>query len=218
MRMETCLHWSIYTFEGGFLESLRMLFMLTLGDNSLINRENVMDFNIRNKTDRAILIFFIIIVVLVISGVYAEDKCPAIAKVLASLVTVAFSIFGVAIVSETYKLNRNNHRLSLFDKRYKVYAALKLLLVFVEKNGSLTEKVSSDFHEKYLEAKFLFGKDILVYLEEIECKSSELMICKGKQRILKDDREREKSLLEDLKKKSEKFDDKFVKYLAFREI
>lgn len=185
-------------------------------------------FNHRNHTDLSLVLFF----ALVISALFYQAMYDSSNLVNATAIAIAFSIVTVGISYDSYKLNRANHRLALFDKRYKVYAALKDLLVSITREGRLLEDVFSDFREKHSEAQFLFQKDILDYFNEIKEQVIKFEDCQGMSRALEDKleetsaerikrikrEEKEEILLVYFRKELEECEGKFLRYLSFREI
>lgn len=170
-----------------------------------------------NRTDRLFITILIILIVSELLILYSLTVTGSanLVNVLTSLLAVSFPVLTIAIAYDSYKLNRNNHRLALFDKRYKVYTALKNLLASIAGTGRLSKEVSNDFRGKHLEAKFLFERDILDYLSEIESKMNDFEYRQGRQN---GDSEKKDLLFDYFVKELVECDNKFMKYLSFREL
>lgn len=145
----------------------------------------------------------------------------SLVNMMSLIMGASFSEITMALAYVTYKLNRNNHRLSLFDKRYKIYDALKSLLESIVE-ARLSEETYSVFKKKRMEAEFLFERDILDYLSEIESKIKEWEEWQAKrefeQEQKQEKREKLDSLFAYLKEESVECDKKFMRYLSFQKL
>lgn len=175
-------------------------------------------FSPRNRTDFSFAVLIILIATLIISTLYYQRVYAGgnPINLMATVIAAAFSLVTVGISYDSYKLNRANHRLALFEKRYEVYTALKSLLASIAREGNLSKEVSSTFRSKHLEAKFLFQKDILDYLSEIELNMNNMECYQALQGI---ENLKKKDLLFDyFTKELMECDRRFMRYLSFREI
>lgn len=118
-----------------------------------------LSFNIRNRTDLSFLVIIILIVILVVGAFYYFTN--NLFNMSSILIAACFSLITVGIAYDTYKLNRANHKLALFDKRYEIYIDLKNMLASIVSERLLSEKSSSDFRKNKIKAKFLFEKNII---------------------------------------------------------
>ncbi len=78
-------------------------------------------FSPRNRTDFSFAVLIILIATLIISTLYYQRVYAGgnPINLMATVIAAAFSLVTVGISYDSYKLNRANHRLALFEKRYK---------------------------------------------------------------------------------------------------
>ena len=181
---------------------------------------------INNRTDYPFALFIIIIVASMLIFIRYQYVSDNLSNIMSISMAASFSLITTTIVYESYKLNRNNHRLSLFDKRYKVYSALIRLLASTTRYDSLSKELLSDFSEKRIEAKFLFESDILEYLGEIERKMNDFKYHQAKENAKEVNSENAREvhsekaelLFNYFAKELLECDNRFMKYLSFKEI
>jgi hypothetical protein len=175
-------------------------------------------FNPRNHTDRSFIVLIVLIATLIISTLYYQIVYAGgnPINLMATVVAAAFSLVTVGISYDSYKLNRANHRLALFEKRYEVYTALKSLLASIAREGNLSKEASYAFREKHMEATFLFEKDILNYLNEIELNMNNMESYQAMQGI--ENLKKRDLLFDYFIKELVECDKKFMRYLSFREL
>jgi hypothetical protein len=81
--------------------------------------------------------------------------------------TFFLSVAVVLIAWLQWRVARNKLRLDLFDRRYKVYEATRKFLGLILRNGAFTDLELTEFELATSDAKFLFGDDVVQWLEEI---------------------------------------------------
>ena len=65
----------------------------------------------------------------------------------------------------------NKLRLDLFDRRYKVYDATRKYLAAIFQEAKFTNSQLFEFYAGTSDAEFLFGNDVVKYLEEIRTRA-----------------------------------------------
>jgi hypothetical protein len=84
------------------------------------------------------------------------------------LTTLVLATFAAYVAYEQYRLGRERFKLELFEKRFGVFAAIRLLLSHIIRDGQLNDlKYVWEYRAAIGEAKFLFNEDITDYLEDI---------------------------------------------------
>ena len=121
-----------------------------------------------------------------------------------------------------FKTNRDRLRLELYKKRFSVYEGLKELLNKIIICFDVTDDDLREFRIKTNEAAFLFDKDIVEYLKEINNKGTKLYShnCKLKSPDLPNpngyEEEEIKKISIWLQDQLEESKDIFSKYLKFK--
>jgi hypothetical protein len=151
------------------------------------------------------------------------------AGVLAALgqLAVATSVAYIAWKSYTlnkagFYINRDHLRLTLFDRRLKVFEAFRDLLVGFVLEGSVSAEKLSTFILGTSEAEFIFGKEIYKYRREVIDKCVYLRQLQRRleqENITPDERKKlsEKMEIQEkwLSNQEDQLSDKFRKYLHF---
>ncbi len=150
------------------------------------------------------------------------DIVSAIAQIgiAASVAYVAWQNYKIN--RSGYYLNKDQLRLSLFDRRYKVFDAFRTLLV----DFSITAKVDLTKFSKFtfdtLDTEFLFGKEVVAYRQKIIDNLLRLRLIHNKlEKGPSNDEERERlakemeTLEEWLANQDESVEALFRKYLRF---
>jgi len=90
-----------------------------------------------------------------------------------SLAYIAYQNY--LIVKASFFIQKDKLRLDLFDKRYRIFRALQDLLSVFIPTGTFTRKDLNKFTNDSSDAEFLFGKDIKIYVDEINQKVLKLI-------------------------------------------
>jgi hypothetical protein len=69
----------------------------------------------------------------------------------------------------------NKLRLDLFDRRYKVYDATRKFLSVIFREATFTDSQLFEFYAGVSDAGFLFGDDVVKYLEEIRTRAIRML-------------------------------------------
>jgi hypothetical protein len=93
---------------------------------------------------------------------------------LQGALTLVIAFIAGAISLQQYKTNAGKVKLDLFDRRFRVFDAVrKVIGVVLRKGGAPAEKLQ-EFYRQTLEADFLFGAEIRSYLNEIHRRADKL--------------------------------------------
>lgn len=74
---------------------------------------------------------------------------------------------AAAIAYQQYKVNHRKLKLDQYDRRMKIYSELKTLLSIIVSQGKATTRELVEFRGKVAEADFLFGSEVMAYLDEV---------------------------------------------------
>lgn len=74
---------------------------------------------------------------------------------------------GAVIAYQQYKVNHRKLKLDQYDRRMKIYAELKTFLSINMRDGRATAQQMLEFRSKVAEADFLFGPEVMKYLDEV---------------------------------------------------
>jgi len=88
--------------------------------------------------------------------------------VLTALLTPTVAILGIYIAIQQYRLAKEKHRIEIYDRRMKIYAATLELIRNTNRNADISEDAYYKFEEGIAEAEFLFGKEVVALLEDID--------------------------------------------------
>lgn len=88
--------------------------------------------------------------------------------VLTALLTPTVAILGVYIAVQQYKLAKEKHRIEIYDRRMRIYSATLALIRDTNRNSDVEEDAYYKFEEGIAEAEFLFGKEVVALLEDID--------------------------------------------------
>lgn len=89
------------------------------------------------------------------------------------LLTILIAIITILILYQQWKTNHYKYKLDLYDKRFKVYNALRKFLGLLLQKGieNVTQEEIREYNINIKESLFLFDKDIQDYLELINKKT-----------------------------------------------
>jgi hypothetical protein len=86
---------------------------------------------------------------------------------LFSIATLFLSVAVGVIAWQQWRVADNKLRLELFDRRYKVYDATRKFLALILREATFTDSQLFEFYGGTSDAQFLFGADVVDYLEQI---------------------------------------------------
>lgn len=81
--------------------------------------------------------------------------------------TVIVACFGAYMAYQQFRLSREKFKLDLFEKRFSVFAGVRLFLSEVMRDGKTDLKAIFEYRASIAEASFLFEADVIDHLEEI---------------------------------------------------
>ncbi|SRR5260221_4893508 len=138
-----------------------------------------------------------------------------VVRVFSALLTPLIAIIAAYVAYQQYKVNRNQFRLTLRDRRLKVFEATIELIVAVLRTSKAEQADLTKFLVGTSERDFLFGSDITDYLKTVYDKAVDLYAlsdARGEEQIAQ-----WKAAVLWFSGQSEEARKKFAKYVAFSE-
>jgi hypothetical protein len=93
-------------------------------------------------------------------------------RVLSALLTPVIALVAVYIAWQQHKINKNQFRLALLDKRMRVFSGAGELIATVMREARIDLQGLVKFYQETRESDFLFGYDIAAYLRELSNKAA----------------------------------------------
>ncbi|MGD9687009.1 MAG: hypothetical protein AB7U43_08570 [Desulfobacter sp.] len=93
-----------------------------------------------------------------------------------ALLTPTIGIIAAYVAWQQYRLARQKHDIDIFNRRMQVYKTTVAYLVKSETTHSISEDDFYQWLKDVAEAEFLFGKEILDLVEDIEGTSAEILM------------------------------------------
>ncbi len=91
-------------------------------------------------------------------------------ELISSALTPIIAVTVAYIAYKQYKIDKDNLRLALYEKRFKVYQSVKEILAEASINPPVNIEAFSKFLTNIDESEFLFDNEISEYLENIHMK------------------------------------------------
>lgn len=82
------------------------------------------------------------------------------------IIAALISVIAASISWQQSQTNKNKLKLDLFDRRFAVYWAAKMLIGEIYYDLTVSDEALHTFGKKTEQADFLFGNDIVAFLEE----------------------------------------------------
>jgi hypothetical protein len=130
----------------------------------------------------------------------------------------------VIIAALQWRVARNKLRLDLFDRRYKLYDAARKFLSLSLRETKVELPPLAEFNVGVADAEFLFGSDVLKYLEQLRKNALHLRTTQSLQshsRTNDEIKKRVKTEDEDIKRLISQLDELtkvFSRYLGFADV
>jgi len=96
-------------------------------------------------------------------------------SVLQALLTPTIGVVAAFVAWQQYRLAKQKHDIDIFNRRMQVYKATVAFLVKSESTHSISEDEYFNWLSDVAEGEFLFGKEIIDLLTDIECTSAEIV-------------------------------------------
>ncbi|MNV17955.1 hypothetical protein D3C71_1087620 [compost metagenome] len=106
----------------------------------------------------------------------AATVTPGLLEVLKALAAPIIAVAALRVSRQQVRINENKLKLHLYDRRLKVYAAVKDLLTALSTVGTLRQAHLAAFRNQVVEADFLFGEDVQRYIALVDGKARSLII------------------------------------------
>jgi uncharacterized protein YbjT (DUF2867 family) len=95
----------------------------------------------------------------------ASDDMSSWTRLLAALLTPAIAILALVIAWAQWRLVRRREVIELFERRLSIYDAIRRVIGQIIPSGTVTDRNLHDFIAGSDRARFLFGQDVIEYLE-----------------------------------------------------
>jgi hypothetical protein len=105
---------------------------------------------------------------------WAAGVVEALRLWLDALLTPVVAAIGGWIAWRQHRTARDHYRFNLYEKRLRVYNSLVALLTSILREADVTPDGLREYHIASREAPFLFGPEIMTYLEDIRKKAIDL--------------------------------------------
>jgi hypothetical protein len=151
------------------------------------------------------------------------ETANEVAGLLSGFMTPLIAVIAVYIAWQQHKIARDNLRLSLYDRRLKVYRGLMDLFAVVLQDVDTKSADLGKYYADTSEKKFLFDDKIIAFMNEVREKAVELRQVKRRitrhpppsEKELGELSDRECELLRWFDDELEKLPDRFEKPLGF---
>ena len=153
-----------------------------------------------------------------------DDKwTQEVTMIYISIITTVIALVVGLVACLNYRINRENFRLALFEKRFAVFEAASQLLAKIGQDAAVEVSDMGDYLRGTANAEFLFDDSVIKFLEKVYADSNKLRsnsaklkgIGQGKQRNRIVDNEEE--VLDELGKSLSDIREVFMPYLGFTE-
>lgn len=149
-------------------------------------------------------------------------------NILSALLTPLIAIIALYIAYQQYFINRRKLNLDLYLKRFQVFDETKRFLLRCSKNDIKDYSEVQSFHFSVNESKFLFGDEIIEFLNTIQNKAIDLDSLSKEVESLSISSvgspeqarksEEKKKLLTWFSKEYENIESRFIKYMDFKKV
>jgi hypothetical protein len=95
---------------------------------------------------------------------------------LAPSATLIVGLSVAYIAWQQWQVARSKLRLDLFDRRYKVFEATRKFLAVISRDARFEDSQLFEFYAGTSDAEFLFGSEVVDYLEEIRERSLDMRL------------------------------------------
>lgn len=92
---------------------------------------------------------------------------PHWTQYLAALLTPTVAVFAVVIGYRQWRTAQNKLKLDLFEKRLKIYEALRNSIGSITSSGNVTTESEREFLQAIQGIQWLFGPEVENYVDEI---------------------------------------------------
>ncbi len=138
-----------------------------------------------------------------------------VVPILAAMLTPVIALLATYIAWQQYKTYRDQFRLNLFERRLKVFDSTGKLIGVVLRTARVQQPDLSEFLWETKESAFLFGSDILAYLDELYGKATDIYGLENA--VDQQQQNQRKETLKWFSGQGDAIKKKFGKYLGFQQ-
>ncbi|MBI5634483.1 MAG: hypothetical protein HZA15_13515 [Nitrospirae bacterium] len=99
-------------------------------------------------------------------------------EIFKTWLTPLIAVIAVYIAWQQWQTNENKFRLDRYDRRFKIYEDVRKIIGIIVQKGQATDEELLQFYQQTLEADFLFGPEIRLYINEIYNRGTQLQYWK----------------------------------------
>jgi hypothetical protein len=138
-----------------------------------------------------------------------------VVPILSAMLTPAIALLATYIAWQQHKINKDQFRLGLFERRLKLFDSAGKLIATVIGSGKVADANLKEFLWDTKESEFLFGSDIKAYLADLYGKASDVYTLENA--ADEPQKNQRKQTLLWFSGQGDGLKKKFGKYMAFRE-
>ncbi|MEP1200990.1 hypothetical protein [Tateyamaria sp.] len=150
------------------------------------------------------------------------NESPHWLEYVRALGPAIIALFVAYVAYQQWQVNAANLKEKLFDKRFEVFKCTQLFLSSIMQEAAVRDETLPEFFDAVQRSRFLFGKEIQSYLDEIRKRAIKMRLHKAQLEGVPVGSERSKLVdlenaeLEWLSDQVSVIFDKFEPYLSFR--
>src|SRR5262245_23163525 len=91
----------------------------------------------------------------------------AFIELLKALLTPTIAVIAAYIALQQWRTNRQKLELDLYSHRLRIYEEVRKILSIILRDAKVSTEDLLKFRTAVSEADFLFGKDVVAYIDEI---------------------------------------------------
>ncbi len=103
------------------------------------------------------------------------ETISSILNPLSGLLTIIISIIVTYIAYQQHRVEKDEVRLALYEKRFLVYQSVVAFLNIILINANVKNDELNQFYTKTAESNFLFGNEVSDYLTDMKKKAIRIM-------------------------------------------
>lgn len=104
------------------------------------------------------------------------EVLPVGIELLKALAAPIIALAALRVSRQQVRINESKLRLDMYDRRLKIYSAVKELLGRFTANAVISQDDLATFRDQVLEVDFLFGEEIQAYVQELDTKARLLIV------------------------------------------
>jgi len=107
---------------------------------------------------------------------FLQQAMPLTVEVLKALAAPIVAYAALRVSRQQVRINESKLRLDMYDRRLKVYGAVKGMLNAFYTNGTLTQGDLDTYREQVVEVDFLFREEVQAYVRELDRNARQVIV------------------------------------------